>query len=84
MGRRSSMALALLVLAASALSLLSASALAVTSPYVRPPTRPMLSLLQDDDDGGQTPQQVHVRFRAVHLILVFTSSKLLQFRCPLH
>lgn len=52
-------ALALLVLAASALSLPPAS-LAVTSPYVRPGPRAMLSVLKDDDGGGQTPQQVHV------------------------
>lgn len=53
------MALALLVLAASALSLPPES-LAVTSPYVRPRPRATLSLLMDDGADGQTPQQVHV------------------------
>ncbi|KAG2614891.1 probable purple acid phosphatase 20 [Panicum virgatum] len=60
----SGMALALIVLAASAVSLFPAAAsLSVTSPYVRPPPRPdaLSLLLQDDDDGdGQTPQQVHI------------------------
>ncbi|KAK3139341.1 hypothetical protein QOZ80_5AG0381790 [Eleusine coracana subsp. coracana] len=51
--------LVLLILAASTLSLPPAS-LAVTSPYVRPPPRETLSLLQDDDADGQTPQQVHI------------------------
>ncbi|XP_062182776.1 probable purple acid phosphatase 20 isoform X2 [Phragmites australis] len=54
------MALALLAIAASALSMLPGS-LAVTSPYVRPAPRATLSLLlQDDDADGQTPQQVHI------------------------
>jgi acid phosphatase type 7 len=44
-------ALALLVLALPA-------ALAVTSPYVRPPSRATLSSLLEDDADGQTPQQV--------------------------
>ncbi|CAN6335505.1 unnamed protein product [Urochloa humidicola] len=58
MARSSIMALALLVLAASAL--LPASP-AVTSPYVRPEPRPTLSLLEVDDADGQTaPQQVHI------------------------
>ncbi|PWZ44892.1 putative purple acid phosphatase 20 [Zea mays] len=43
-------ALALLVLALPA-------ALAVTSPYVRPPSRATLSSLLEDDADGQTPQQ---------------------------
>ena len=52
------MALVLLILV-SALSLLPPPAtLAVTSPYVRPAPRETLSLLQDDDGDGQTPQQV--------------------------
>ncbi|CAN6325841.1 unnamed protein product [Urochloa humidicola] len=57
MARSSSMALALLVLTASALL---PSSLAVTSPYVRPAPRPTLSLLEVDGANGQTPQQVHI------------------------
>ena len=49
-------ALALLVLASPALP----ASLAVTSPYVRPPTRATLSLPRDDDADGQTPQQVRL------------------------
>lgn len=57
------MALLVVVLAAaSAMSLIPAS-LAVTSPYVRPPPRPTLSLLQvPDDTDGQMPQQVRFNF----------------------
>ncbi|CAD6270555.1 unnamed protein product [Miscanthus lutarioriparius] len=53
---RSMAALALLVLASSALP----ASVAVTSPYVRPPPRATLSLPRDDDADGQTPQQVHI------------------------
>ncbi|WVZ88366.1 hypothetical protein U9M48_034896 [Paspalum notatum var. saurae] len=61
-GRRSggmgmAQALLVVVVVLAAAAALPAS-LAVTSPYVRPPPRATLSLLQDAD--GQTPQQVHV------------------------
>ena len=66
----SGMALALIVLAASAVSLFPAAAsLSVTSPYVRPPPRPdaLSLLLQDDDDSdGQTPQQVRLPSWSIH------------------
>ncbi|KAF7057907.1 hypothetical protein CFC21_065060 [Triticum aestivum] len=52
-----STALALIVLAALVLSMLPTS-LAVTSPYVRPRPRAMLSMPKDA--GGQTPMQVHI------------------------
>lgn len=55
------LALALLAIASSALP----ASLAVTSPYVRPPPRATLSLLQDDDADGQTPQQVLQRRAAL-------------------
>nr|CAB3459394.1 unnamed protein product [Digitaria exilis] len=56
------MALLVVLAAASAMSLtLIPATLAVTSPYVRPPARPTLPLLQvHDDSDGQAPQQVHI------------------------
>ncbi|CAM0950244.1 unnamed protein product [Alopecurus aequalis] len=58
MGKNNNMAaLVLLILAATALL---PTCLAVTSPYVRPRPRAMLSLPADADADGQTPQQVHV------------------------
>uniref|UniRef100_A0A0D9XP52 Purple acid phosphatase n=1 Tax=Leersia perrieri TaxID=77586 RepID=A0A0D9XP52_9ORYZ len=61
MAMANSLALVLLVVAGAVLSLPPAT-LAVTSPYVRPKPRATLSLLKDDDDdtGGQTPEQVHI------------------------